>query len=95
MKIINCFYNNKEFKDLIHDANYSDKEAQYELSRRYRLGWKNTERDEKKGFEWLEKSTEQAHVETQYYLGKIYLEGTYEIYDIKKAIELFKKVAIH
>ena len=77
----------------IKKAESGDAKAQYELGLRYAAG-ANVPRNDKKAFEWYEKSALQGNATAQYNLGMMYSTGTGVPNDDKKALEWLEKAAL-
>jgi TPR repeat protein len=60
--------------DIIAAAEKGDRNAQFELARRYANGT-GIMKNYREAIYWLKKSAEQGHTEAQFYLGWIYLHG--------------------
>lgn len=73
-------------------AQRGDADAQFELGLRLLTG-EEVEKDEKAGFEWMQKAAEQKHLRAQFLMGTLYEEGTGVKKDAVKAVEWYRKSA--
>ena len=72
-----------------------DREAQYQLGRRYDngLGGLGIDRDYAQAFTWYERAAKQGHSGAQFSLGLMYGQGQGAAQDYKRAAEWFKRAA--